>query len=120
MSAVSFPWWAWAVVAGVIVLSVVDRKQRAGRRASHRKYLRGRDWKEKRKLAMTRAAGRCQDCGRTGSLHAHHLTYKRHGNEHPDDLRVLCASCHRRRHRDGGRIDDLIDRLVAWIRRGRR
>jgi 5-methylcytosine-specific restriction endonuclease McrA len=109
------PWWVWAVGAAMLVLSVIEERQRAARKAKHRAYLRSPEWKARRKDALGRAEGRCMDCGATRNLHVHHLTYKRHGNELARDLRVLCSRCHRRRHRDGGRTDDLTDRLVGWI-----
>jgi predicted HNH restriction endonuclease len=35
------------------------------------------------------------------------------GNGQKRDLRVLCSACHARRHRSGGRLDDLLDRLFG-------
>lgn len=107
------PWWTWVVLAGVGLLGYVEREQRAARKARHRAYLRGPEWRKRRKAALERAGQRCQDCGRGSRLHVHHLTYKRWGNEADHDLRVLCSQCHLRRHRDGGRFDDLLDRVVA-------
>lgn len=61
--------------------------------------------------------GRCQDCGQHRHLEAHHLTYRFqpyggykapkyekpiYGHETPDDLDLLCRSCHHRRHIDPG------------------
>ena len=43
----------------------------------------------------------CQDCFEyLQQLHVHHLTYVRRGLEwlHPEDLVVLCHSCHKARH----------------------
>jgi 5-methylcytosine-specific restriction endonuclease McrA len=109
------PWWVWALGVAMLVLSVVGERQRAARKARHRAYLRSPEWKARRRDALARAGGRCMDCGTTRNLHVHHLTYKRHGNEFARDLRVLCSRCHRRRHRDGGRADDLMDRVIGWI-----
>jgi 5-methylcytosine-specific restriction endonuclease McrA len=109
------PWWLWPLIGVVLIGSAFEQEQRQRRKASHRAYLRSSEWKVKRRDALSRAGGRCEHCGRSTNLHVHHLTYNRHGNELARDLRVLCASCHRRRHRDGGRIDDNIDRLVGWM-----
>ena len=110
------PWWVWALATFAIVASVVEEQQRAQRKARHHAYLNSPEWKTKRREALAHAHGRCEDCGSTRNLHVHHLTYKRHGHEEGRDLRVLCASCHRRRHRDGGRVDDVTDRFVGWLR----
>ena len=113
---IHLPWWLWALAAVGAVVGVIEEQQRAARKAKHRAYLKSPQWKARRKNALGRAGGRCEDCGTERNLHVHHLTYKRHGNELQRDLRVLCARCHRQRHRQGGRNDDLLDRLVGWMR----
>ncbi len=113
---IHLPWWLWVLAAVGIAVTAFEEQQRAGRRARHHAYLKSSEWKARRGAALARAGGRCQDCGATRNLHVHHLTYKRHGREEARDLRVLCASCHRRRHRDGGRLDDVTDRFVGWLR----
>lgn len=110
---IHLPWWMWALVAGIAVLSFVQREQRSARKARHRAYLRGAAWRQRRRAALERAGGRCMDCGSRKRLQVHHLTYKRWGNEDARDLRVLCSRCHARRHRSGGRLDDLLDRLFG-------
>jgi hypothetical protein len=40
---------------------------------------------------------RCELCGKTGRLHAHHW----HGYEHPLDVQWLCPSCHHAAHGRG-------------------
>jgi 5-methylcytosine-specific restriction endonuclease McrA len=114
--ALHLPWWLWALGFALFALTVVEEQQRARRKARHRAYLRSPAWNNRRRDALVRAGGRCMDCGSTRDLHVHHLTYKRHGREEARDLRVLCSRCHRKRHLDGGRIDDATDRLVGWIR----
>jgi 5-methylcytosine-specific restriction endonuclease McrA len=106
----------WLVAAALLALNLFERQQRAMRKTGHRAYLRSAAWKARRREAISRAGGRCRDCGSTERLHVHHLTYKRHGQEESRDLRVLCPRCHRRRHRDGGRIDDQLDRFIGWLR----
>lgn len=118
--AMHLPWWVWPLGATLLVVSVVEEQQRAARKARHRAYLRSPEWRARRKAAIERAGGRCMDCGSTRNLHVHHLTYKRHGTEFARDLRVLCSRCHRRRHRDGGRTYDTVDRFIGWIGDARR
>ena len=46
---------------------------------------------------MHRAGHCCERCGRSrlGTiLQVHHKTYARLGNEHLDDLKVVCIDCH--------------------------
>ena len=61
-------------------------------------YLKSPEWQGKRQLFYARAGHRCQLCNAEGELHAHHRTYERVGNEHPDDVTVLCADCHAKFH----------------------
>jgi 5-methylcytosine-specific restriction endonuclease McrA len=49
-----------------------------------------------------RAAGRCEECGRTGPLAWHHRKPFAWGGEHTSrNLQRLCRACHRKAH--GGR-----------------
>lgn len=57
-------------------------------------YLRSDGWQQTRWFALERAGRRCQTCNRSKGLHVHHRTYDRRGQEHLDDLTVLCADCH--------------------------
>jgi len=109
------PWWFWAIVVVAIAVSLIEEQQRASRRTKHHAYLKSAEWKARRSAAIARAGGRCMDCGSRERLHVHHLTYSRWRREEARDLQVLCARCHRRRHRSGGRTDDLLDRFVGWI-----
>lgn len=61
-------------------------------------YLQSKHWKHTRTAAIERAGGACQLCNRTAQLHVHHRTYERLGEELPEDLTVLCKSCHERFH----------------------
>ena len=50
-------------------------------------------------LQQKRDAGPlCADCGRKGALDTHHLTYERLGEEWPQDVVVVCGTCHDVRH----------------------
>lgn len=74
-------------------------------------YLASAEWKQRRAGALHRASHRCQSPScpdarlrsltdeelrfvRHYRLEVHHLSYARLGNEHPDDLIVLCPQCH--------------------------
>lgn len=65
-------------------------------------YIQSVGWKIKAEMAKMRAGYRCQDCGvhrdDGAQLDAHHLTYKRLGHERPEDIAVLCHTCHGLRH----------------------
>jgi 5-methylcytosine-specific restriction endonuclease McrA len=115
-SGVQLPVWVWVLGIAFTAVGVLEEQQRAARKAKHRAYLKSRGWKARRREALTRAGGCCADCGSPDKLHVHHLTYKRHGSEEQRDLRVLCSRCHVRRHRESGRMDDHVDRFIAWIR----
>jgi HNH endonuclease len=66
----------------------------AFKRIPYSAYLASPEWAEQRRRALVRANGACQTCERTDSLETHHRTYERRGDEQPNDLIVLCVSCH--------------------------
>lgn len=72
-------------------------------RMPYKEYLRTDEWQTRREAALNLAEWRCQLCNAAedAGLHVHHRTYERRGQEHPGDLTVLCAECHRRHHRIG-------------------
>ena len=93
-------------------------------RAEYAAYLETPAWQQRRNATLQRDNHTCRNCGtkgtaratRTTELHVHHLTYKRLGNEHPDDLITLCHSCHAKRH---GRTSarDIRDQASRDLRR---
>jgi len=63
------------------------------------------EWRRLRRQLRARAGGKCESCGSTESLHAHHV---KSWAEYPelrfdlDNLRLLCRDCHHNEHRKGG------------------
>lgn len=68
------------------------------KKISYNTYLGSNHWKSTRQKALERADYQCWNCNANDGLHVHHLTYERVGKERPDDLRVLCSSCHAKTH----------------------
>lgn len=68
------------------------------RKAAYAEYLLSDVWQGKRTAALERAGNRCQLCNGTKILNVHHRTYERIGAEAPEDLTVLCRSCHAKFH----------------------
>lgn len=65
----------------------------------YKEYLQTDHWKNTRKKAQERANYRCQLCNtKKQTLHVHHRTYERRGQEYASDLIVLCANCHETFH----------------------
>lgn len=65
----------------------------------YKDYLRTRYWNTVRKNNISRAGGKCKDCGRSDQvLQVHHLSYEYLGREDDRYLVVLCAGCHEKRH----------------------
>ena len=66
----------------------------------YKKYLETDHWKYQRKRIARNRKYTCQKCGVVAKkhFHIHHLTYKRVGNEKPNDLVFLCESCHKYFH----------------------
>lgn len=61
-------------------------------------YLRSPHWRSTRLGALERAGHRCQVCNAAQRLDVHHRTYERLGRERPEDLTVLCRTCHETFH----------------------
>lgn len=62
--------------------------------ANYHSYLASLWWKEQRDKALEYAGYRCQLCNSPDELNVHHRTYERLGCELPQDLTVLCKTCH--------------------------
>lgn len=72
----------------------------------YQEYIKSPEWKTKAESIKRERGYRCQLCNTSGyskSLHAHHNTYERLGRELPDDITVLCGSCHELFHKNGGK-----------------
>lgn len=67
-------------------------------------YLITPHWQNMRQLALQRAGNHCQVCNTATTLNVHHRTYERRGYEEPQDLIVLCQSCHQLFH-DNGKLE---------------
>lgn len=81
-------------------------------------YLRSDAWQERRKAALKRAGNRCTLCAATDNLQVHHNSYKNLGNELPEDLTVLCDSCHERHSKFMPRRFDWLGRISSKIFEG--
>lgn len=64
---------------------------------SYTQYLSSKKWKQKRNEVINLQKS-CQSCGSKENLQVHHKTYRNIGNELPEDLLLLCNSCHRKEH----------------------
>ena len=81
-----------------------DRGEASHLSNDYRLYMRSRRWAIKRTEALERAGHRCELCDDHRELEVHHLTYDRFRRERPDDLLVVCKTCH-------GIADDI---RVGW------
>ncbi len=69
------------------------------REMPYTEYLRSPEWQAVRLGALQRASYRCQLCGRSDkTLHVHHNTYDRRGEELDSDVVALCWHCHSKHH----------------------
>ena len=65
----------------------------------YHEYLCTPHWQALRDMVLARCKGHCEGCGSVPpSLHVHHLTYERLGEELLGDLTALCPSCHAEVH----------------------
>jgi 5-methylcytosine-specific restriction endonuclease McrA len=69
------------------------------RRMPFAEYRTQPEWQVRRGQALTRARYRCQMCSsHDATLDVHHNCYHNYGDERPEDLVVLCRSCHQKFH----------------------
>ena len=86
----------WTNIAAHQQTGDAPNPQRLPKSAYHT-YIRSNEWRQRANAAKRRAGYRCQICNKPGSqtqLDAHHRTYERLGYERPDDITVLCHTCH--------------------------
>jgi hypothetical protein len=65
---------------------------------NYNKYLKSKDWQDKRKLKNSKKY-RCAICGDKKDIDVHHLNYKKLYDVEQTDLRKLCRRCHFLAHR---------------------
>jgi 5-methylcytosine-specific restriction endonuclease McrA len=80
----------------------MDGLTRTERQKRYHAYLRSPEWRERRRVVLARAGGRCERCKLRKAREVHHLTYVRIFNEPPSDLQALCGICHDDAHGIGG------------------
>jgi hypothetical protein len=64
-------------------------------------YIASAEWKAFRARIIAERGKRCANprChGTDDEIHLHHLTYERLGNEWPEDVELLCRTCHEDHH----------------------
>lgn len=89
------------------------RRARKPEGINYHEYIKSEEWRAKADRLKRESGYRCQTCGMSGfasTLHAHHNTYERLGNEWPQDIAILCAECHEKLHKAGvkpGRKDKM-------------
>lgn len=73
--------------------------KRRYRQNRYNRFMKSLVWRLLRREALERADRKCALCESGNQLEVHHTTYVRFGGrELPEDLRVLCRSCHRTIH----------------------
>jgi hypothetical protein len=89
-----------ALDSQLVTPSITPERLAALRAMPYEDYLRTPEWRARRQEALKRAQYRCYLCNTNQSpLEVHHRTYERLGAEAPEDLYVLCDSCHQWYHR---------------------
>lgn len=64
---------------------------------NYRKYLRTEHWVEFSEQQKNDRPN-CEECGETEQLHCHHKHYQTLFRERPQDVAILCNSCHQREY----------------------
>lgn len=95
--------------------SLLTKKNRNGSYVDYKAYLKSKRWLAKR-LKLFAVRGRaCEQCGSTVTIHVHHKTYERLGNEKLNDLMVLCKACHDVIHEDSGHFSELSNEYFRFV-----
>jgi DNA-directed RNA polymerase subunit RPC12/RpoP len=69
--------------------------ERESQPPSYSAYLKSAAWKKFKASIFSTRGHRCERCGFDRMmLHLHHKTYVRLGREQPEDVKILCVSCH--------------------------
>jgi len=72
-------------------------KPMSAQKKAYLKYLESETWIKLRCDIITIRGDKCERCGK-GGVHVHHRSYKNLGHEEPEDLVLLCGSCHMETH----------------------
>lgn len=76
----------------------IKQKGHGDKMGAYNAFLQGDYWKNFRAETIKKRGGKCERCDTTKNLVVHHITYKTLGNERPEDVLVLCHSCHEKEH----------------------
>ena len=68
-------------------------------RRNYIKYLKGKEWKTKRRVFLDKVGERCFLCGGSENIDVHHLTYDNIFREKESDLIPVCRTCHKNIHK---------------------
>lgn len=89
-------------------------------RDAYQLYLASPAWAATRAQRLDIDGHRCQGCTATDSLHVHHLTYERFGNEWMTDLVTVCQQCHDLIHARQRRTHESLPAATVAVLRQRR
>jgi len=70
---------------------------KADKNNKYQKYILSEEWAKVRADLILVRGSKCEYCGKPGKQ-VHHLTYKNLFFEEPEDLVLLCPSCHMAEH----------------------
>jgi hypothetical protein len=84
-----------------VLRKYLDQQAENLKTMAYKSYLRTPHWRSVRQSAIERHGNKCQICNSGKKLEVHHRTYQRRGEELPEDVVVLCDSCHDIFHTNG-------------------
>jgi 5-methylcytosine-specific restriction endonuclease McrA len=87
-------------------------------RVKYYDYIVSPAWYARRRQLFDKRGEKCELCGNPEDLQVHHLTYKRLGKEHAEDLQILCRGCHENEHegKNGIVMDPMTAEFVGMFR----
>lgn len=78
-------------------------------------YIQSDLWRRVRDRAIRLARWKCERCSTQRSLQVHHKTYARLGCESPEDLEVLCLTCHMGHHIDQDGVQGIYVAITSKL-----
>lgn len=80
-------------------------------------YIKSKEWHDRADKVKQKRGYKCERCGSTKQIDAHHKNYDRLGYERDSDIEIVCRACHARADKERAEHSakrNYQNRLDAW------